>query len=274
MDKILNLIGNTPLLNIEGSIWAKMEGFNLTGSIKDRTALAMVEAAEKENKLSPGDRIIESTSGNTGIALAMISAIKGYDLSVVLPASTSEEKKKMILTYGARIISVPDRKPRSEIIDELKKQSNFVFLNQYENINNANIHYEKTGQEIIDQFSRQIDYFVAGIGTGGTITGVSKKIKKHFPNAKIIGIEPKIGERIEGLRSIKEGFIPPILKTDLIDEIIDLTEEDAINGRNYLAKKGILVGLSSGAAYQAINKLNLKGNIITIFPDRGERYLK
>jgi cysteine synthase A len=274
MEEILNLIGNTPLLNIEENIYAKMEGFNLTGSIKDRTALAMVEAAEKDNQLIPGSRIIESTSGNTGIALAMISAVKGYDLSVVLPASTTEEKKKMILTYGARIITVPDKKPRNEIIEELKEQNNFVFLNQYENINNIKTHYEKTGQEIINQLNQPIDYFVAGIGTGGTITGISKKIKDHFPNAKIIGVEPAEGERIEGLRSIKDGFIPPVLEVNIINEIIDLTEDDAIKGRNALAKKGILVGLSSGAAYQAIKNLNLKGNIVTIFPDRGERYLK
>jgi len=277
MYEILNLIGNTPLLNIENNIYAKMEGFNLTGSIKDRTALAMVEAAEKEKRLNSGIKLIEATSGNTGIALAMISAIKGYDLSVVIPANTSEEKKKMILTYGARIITVPDKKPRSEIIEELKKQEtsgNFIFLNQYENISNKNVHYSQTGQEIINQFDKPIDYFVAGIGTGGTITGISKKLKEHFPKIKIIGVQPKKGETIEGLRSLKDGYTPPIMDLNLIDDIIDLDEEDSITGRNYLAKKGILVGLSSGAVYQTIKNLKLKGNIITIFPDRGERYLK
>ena len=278
MKKLLDLIGNTPLIEVEENIFAKMEGFNLTGSIKDRTVLAMIEDAEKQGRLKPGVSIVEPTSGNTGIALAMISAIKGYELSVVIPQSTSEEKKKMILTYGGRIISVPDEKFREPVIKELKereKRGEIIFLNQYENKNNIKIHYEKTGQEIIDQMQgKQIDYFVAGLGTGGTITGVSKKLKEYFPNIKIIGVQPKKGDIIEGLRSLKDGYIPPILDLDQIDEIIDLEAEDSIKGRNYLAKKGILIGPSSGAVFQTIKNLNLKGNIVTIFPDRGERYLK
>ncbi|HOI59899.1 MAG TPA: PLP-dependent cysteine synthase family protein [Candidatus Pacearchaeota archaeon] len=278
MKSLLNLIGNTPLIEIEDNIFAKMEGFNLTGSIKDRTALAMVEAAEKEGRLKKGVQIAEPTSGNTGIALAMISAIKGYELSVIIPESTSEEKKRMILTYGARIISVPNEKFREPVIKELKEKEErgeIVFLNQYENINNKKVHYEKTGEEILNQMEgKEINYFVAGIGTGGTITGISKKLKEHFPNIKIIGVQPKKGTIIEGLRSIKDGYVPPVLELDLIDEIIDLDPEESVTGRNYLAKKGILVGLSSGAVFKTIKNLNLKGNVVTIFPDRGERYLK
>ncbi|MDD4358193.1 MAG: PLP-dependent cysteine synthase family protein [Candidatus Pacebacteria bacterium] len=278
MKQLLDLIGNTPLLEIEPNIFAKMEGFNLTGSIKDRTALSMIEDAEKKGRLKPGVSIVEPTSGNTGIALAMISAIKGYELSVVIPQSTSEEKKKMILTYGGRIISIPDERFREPVIKELKekeKLGEIVFLNQYENENNVKVHYEKTGEEIVKQMEgKQIDYFVAGLGTGGTITGVSKKLKEHFPNIKIIGVEPKKGEKIEGLKSLKDGYTPPILNLNQIDEIIDLSAEDSVKGRNYLAKKGILVGLSSGAVFQTIKNLNLKGNVVTIFPDRGERYLK
>lgn len=278
MKTLLNFIGNTPLAEIEDNIFAKMEGFNLTGSIKDRTALAMIEAAEKEGRLKKGVQIAEPTSGNTGIALAMISAMKGYELSVVIPETTSEEKKKMILTYGARIISVANEHFREPVIKELKereKRGEIVFLNQYENINNKKVHYEKTGEEILNQIEdKEINYFVAGIGTGGTITGVSKKLKEHFPNIKIIGVQPKKGTIIEGLRSLKDGYIPPVLELDLIDEIIDLDPEEAIIGRNYLAKKGILVGLSSGAVFKTIKNLDLKGNVVTIFPDRGERYLK
>lgn len=278
MKNLLDLIGNTPLIEIEENIFAKMEGFNLTGSIKDRTALAMIEAAEKDGRLKKGVQIAEPTSGNTGIALAMISAIKGYELSVVIPETTSEEKKKMILTYGGRIISVPNKKFREPVIKELKekeRKGEIVFLNQYENENNKKVHYEKTAEEILNQMEgKEINYFVAGIGTGGTITGVSKKLKEHFPNIKIIGVQPKQGTIIEGLRSLKDGYIPPVIDLDLIDEIIDLDPEESIKGRNYLAKKGILVGLSSGAVFQTIKNLDLKGNVVTIFPDRGERYLK
>lgn len=278
MKHLLNLIGNTPLIEIEENIFAKMEGFNLTGSVKDRTALSMIEAAEKQGKLKPGVSIIEPTSGNTGIALAMISALKGYELSVVIPKSTSQEKKKMILTYGGRIISVNDENFREPVIKELKKKEargEIVFLNQYENKNNSKVHYEKTAEEILKQMQgKQIDYFVAGIGTGGTITGISKKLKEHFPNLKTIGVQPLKGTSIEGLRSLKDGYVPPVIELDLIDEIIDLDGEESIKGRNYLAKKGILVGLSSGAVFQTIKNLGLKGNIVTVFPDRGERYLK
>ena len=278
MKNLLDLIGNTPLIEIEENIFAKMEGFNLTGSIKDRTALAMIEAAEKDGRLKKGVQIAEPTSGNTGIALAMISAIKGYELSVVIPETTSEEKKKMILTYGGRIISVPNKKFREPVIKELKekeRKGEIVFLNQYENENNKKVHYEKTAEEILNQMEgKEINYFIAGMGTGGTITGISKKLKEHFPNIKIIGVQPKQGTIIEGLRSLKDGYIPPVIDLDLIDEIIDLDPEESIKGRNYLAKKGILVGLSSGAVFQTIKNLNLKGNIVTIFPDRGERYLK
>lgn len=278
MKNLLDLVGNTPLIEIEENIFAKMEGFNLTGSIKDRTALAMIEAAEKDGRLKKGVQIAEPTSGNTGIALAMISAIKGYELSVVIPETTSEEKKKMILTYGGRIISVPNKKFREPVIKELKekeKKGEIVFLNQYENENNKKVHYEKTAEEILNQMEgKEISYFIAGIGTGGTITGVSKKLKEHFPNIKIIGVQPKQGTIIEGLRSLKDGYIPPVIDLDLIDEIIDLDPEESIKGRNYLAKKGILVGLSSGAVFQTIRNLDLKGNVVTIFPDRGERYLK
>lgn len=278
MKTILNLIGDTPLINIEENIFAKMEGFNLTGSIKDRTALAMIEAAEKEGKLKKGDEIAEATSGNTGIGLAMISAIKGYHLSVIVPETTAEEKLKMILTYGGSIVKTPNEKFREPIIKELKereKKGEIVFLNQYENENNVKVHYEKTAEEIITQMEgKEINYFVAGIGTGGTITGISKRLKEVFPKIKIIGVQPKKGMIIEGLKSLKDGYIPPVLDLSLIDEIIDLDPEEAVTGRNYLAKKGVLVGLSSGAAFQTIKNLNLKGNVVTVFPDRGERYLK
>jgi len=278
MKTILDLIGNTPLLNIEGSIFAKMEGFNLTGSIKDRTALAMIEAAEKEGRLKKGDEIAEATSGNTGIGLAMISAIKGYHLSVIVPETTALEKLKMILTYGGSIVKTPNERFREPIIKELKereKRGEIIFLNQYENINNVKVHYDKTAEEILSQMEgKEINYFVAGIGTGGTITGVSKKLKEHFPNMKTIGVQPMKGTIIEGLKSLKDGYIPPVLDLKTIDEIIDLDPEESIRGRNYLAKQGLLVGLSSGAVFQTIKNLDLKGNIVTIFPDRGERYLK
>jgi len=285
MKTILEYIGNTPLIKVEeendSSIFAKMEGFNPGGSIKDRIALNMIRNAEKEGIIKKGDTLIEPTSGNTGIGLAMVGAMLGYKVKVIMPDTTSVEKIKMIKAFGGEVILVENLRYKKFAIEDAramaKNGAGLYFLNQYENMNNPYTHYKSTAEEILNQLEgEQLDYFVAGMGTGGTITGIGKKLKEKFPTIKIIGVQPARDERIEGLRSIKDGFVPPIMDVDLIDEIYDIEESKAIETKDDLAKKGILVGPSSGAAMyicREICKNNRRVNIITIFPDRGERYI-
>jgi len=285
MKTILEYIGNTPLIKVEeendSSIFAKMEGFNPGGSIKDRIALNMIRNAEKEGIIKKGDTLIEPTSGNTGIGLAMVGAMLGYKVKVIMPDTTSVEKIKMIKAFGGEVILVENLRYKKFAIEDAramaKNGAGLYFLNQYENMNNPYTHYESTAEEILNQLEgEQLDYFVAGMGTGGTITGIGKKLKEKFPTIKIIGVQPARDERIEGLRSIKDGFVPPIMDVDLIDEIYDIEESKALETKDDLAKKGILVGPSSGAAMyicREICKNNRRVNIITIFPDRGERYI-
>lgn len=285
MKTILEYIGNTPLIKVEeendSSIFAKMEGFNPGGSIKDRIALNMIRNAEKEGIIKKGDTLIEPTSGNTGIGLAMVGAMLGYKVKVIMPDTTSVEKIKMIKAFGGEVILVENLRYKKFAIEDAramaKNGAGLYFLNQYENMNNPYTHYESTAEEILNQLEgKQLDYFVAGMGTGGTITGIGKKLKEKFSAIKIIGVQPARDERIEGLRSIKDGFVPPIMDVDLIDEIYDIEESKALETKDDLAKKGILVGPSSGAAMyicREICKNNRRVNIITIFPDRGERYI-
>jgi len=289
MKRILETIGNTPLVELEKinsnakiKIFAKLEGQNPSGSIKDRIALAMVEKAETSGLLTKGKTIIEPSSGNTGIALAMVGRIRGYNVKIIMPKSMSIERRKIIRSFGADLILVKDEDWRNAAInftkDLVKKDKNLVLLNQFENETNSRVHYETTGKEIIEQMSgKAIDVLVAGIGTGGTITGVARRLKEGFPQIKIVGVQPELGSKIEGLKSIKEGYIPPILDLSLIDEIIEVDEEMAFKMSKKLAEKeGIFIGPSSGAAMFAALKQAWKlnwGNIVVIFPDRGEKYL-
>lgn len=289
MQNILNTIGNTPLVKIErlnpnpkAKIFAKLEGCNPTGSIKDRIALAMIEKAEKQGVLTKGKTIIEPTSGNTGIALAMVAAIKGYKIKIVMPESMSVERRQMLKAFGAELILVKPEDWRDAAIKFTKELANgnkdLVLLNQFENEVNFEAHYETTGKEIIEQMNgERVDYFVAGLGTGGTITGIAKRLKEKFPEVKIIGVQPKPGSKIEGLKSIKDGYIPPIMNLKIIDEIIEVDQKDAFESTKDLAQKeGIFAGPSSGTALFISRQIAQKidsGNIITIFPDRGEKYL-
>lgn len=281
MKTILDYIGNTPLIKVEDNIFAKVEGFNPGGSIKDRIVLNMINDAEKQGILKKGDTLVEATSGNTGVGLSMVGAMKGYKVKVIMPESTSQEKIKMIKVFGGEVILVENIKFRKEVIEDIKERikngEKLVFLNQYENMMNPMAHYVKTAEEILEQMEgKNIDYFIAGMGTGGTITGVGKKLKEKFPQIKIIGVQPIQGETIEGLRSLKDGFVPPVIDFDVIDEIYDLEAQKAFKAREEIAKRGILVGPSSGAALylsQKIKEENPNKNIVTIFPDRGERYL-
>jgi len=206
--------------------------------------------------------------------------MKGYKVKVIMPESTSEEKIKMIKVFGGEVILVENVKFRKAVIDDIKERirngEKLVFLNQYENQMNPMAHYEKTAEEILSQMEDKIDYFVAGMGTGGTITGIGKRLKEKYPDIKIIGVQPVQDQIIEGLRSLKDGFVPPIIDLDIIDEIYDLEADKALKAREEIAKRGILVGPSSGAALyvsQMIKKDNPGKNIVTVFPDRGERYL-
>ncbi len=277
---ILNLIGNTPLFNINldnnSKIFAKLEKFNPFGSVKDRVAISLIEQAEKEEVLKKGDTIIEASSGNTAIGLASIALIKGYKMKVVLPEDASAERIKILQKLNADIVFISKEDWGKNAIEKVKilaKENNWKFLNQYENPANINAH-RKTGIEIISQLNDEIpDFLVLGIGTGGTITGISTELKKVFPKIKIIGIMPK--EKIEGIRDINV-FTPKILNKDLIDEFVEVFTEDVEKSQDELVQKGILVGKSSSAAFSASKKIAIKfpgSRIVTLFPDGIEKYL-
>lgn len=287
MKNILDTIGNTPLVKIEKlnpnpkvNIFAKLEGFNPTGSVKDRIALFMVKKAEKEGILTKGKTIIEPTSGNTGISLAMVGAVKGYKVIVVMPETMSIERRKMIKAFGAELILVKEEEWRDGAIkftkELVKKDKNLVLLNQYENEANVLAHYETTGKEILEQMGdKKIDVFVAGIGTGGTIMGAGRRLREKYPDIEIVGVEPRIKTKIEGLRSTEE-YLPPILNLKEINQRVIVEDEEAFEmTREIIKKEGIFVGVSSGAALSvAIQKAKEmeSGNIVVIFPDRGEKY--
>ena len=284
---ILDTIGNTPLIEVDG-IYAKLETTNPTGSVKDRMAWYMVKQAKKRRELKKGSKILEVTSGNTGIALSMISAIEGYNFIAVMPESMSLERRRMMKAFGAKLILTSTKEDMDGAVrkyEELKKKYPNAWLsNQFENRDNIKAHELGLGKEIIKQTKGKIDVFVAGVGTGGTLIGVAKALKKFNPKIKVIAIEPEESAVLSGkkqglhkIQGIGEGFIPKILKDnlDLIDEVITVKSSDAIKRSKKLAKEfGILVGISSGANFLVAKELKKKyKNVITIFPDRGERYL-
>jgi cysteine synthase len=297
MNKILDLIGNTPMVRIEKmnlnpkvKIFAKLEGFNPTGSVKDRIALAMITAAEKKGALKPGKTIIEATSGNTGIGVAMVAAMKGYKVVIVMPESMSLERRKMIKAFGAELVLVKPEMWRQGAMDLVKnmmaKDKNLVTLDQFANQENCQAHYRTTGKEILDQVSGKINYLICGLGTGGTITGIARRLKEENPKTMVVGVQPKMGEKIEGLMSTKAGCVASILAPNLpcgphsdalIDTIIEVGQIDAFETTRQMAlKEGLFVGASSGAAmFMALQyaKKIKSGTIVTLFPDRGEKYL-
>ncbi len=298
-NKITELIGNTPLLELKGfeklhslksAIIAKVEYFNPGGSVKDRVALAMIEDAEDKGLISPGATIIEPTSGNTGVGLAMVATVKGYKLILTMPDTMSIERRNLLKALGATIELTPGSKGMKGAItraEELKETTpGSVILQQFENPSNPAMHKKTTAIEILNDTDGDIDFFVAGVGTGGTITGVAEVLKQHNPNIKVIAVEPKDSAVISGnapgphkIQGIGAGFVPKILKTDLIDEIIPVENDDAIRTSRELAStEGLLVGISSGAATYAARLIaereeNKGKNIIVLLPDTGERYL-
>jgi len=288
-NNILETIGNTPLVKINNlcpnpnvNIYAKIEGVNPGGSIKDRIALKMIEQAEKDKFLTPGKTIIEATSGNTGISLAMIGLSKGYEVEIVLSEAVSVERQKTIKAFGAKITLTDSQKGTAGAlikVGELIKKfpDKYFYTNQHSNENNKIAHYETTAEEIWNQTEGNIDYFVSSLGTSGTLMGVGQSLKKKKSSIKIISAEPVFGHYIQGLRSMKEMLIPELYDKKKLDEIILVdTEESFEVARQIVRKEQIFVGMSSGAALLAAQKIAQKidkGNIVTIFPDRGEKYL-
>ena len=288
-ENILQTIGNTPLVRINNlnpnknvTIFAKVEGYNPTGSIKDRIALKMIEQAEAEESLVKGKTIIEATSGNTGIGLAMIGAIKGYNVEIVMSKAVSIERVKMIKSFGAKVtLTDADLGTDGAIIkakELLKKYPDkYLMLDQFTKKYNKIAHYKTTGEEIWKQTNGKIDYLVSSIGTSGTIMGVGKALKENNPKVKIVCAHPVKGHYIQGLKNMEEAIVPSIYEPSEIDETIMVETEDAYKmTRKIVIKEGIFAGMSSGAAFFAAYKIAKKiksGVIVVIFPDRGEKYL-
>ncbi|MDO9390984.1 MAG: cysteine synthase A [bacterium] len=288
-ENILQTIGNTPLVRINrlnpnkhADIYAKIEGANPTGSIKDRIALKMIEQAEAEGALSKSKTIIEPTSGNTGIGLAMIGAVKGYRVEIVMSKAVSAERVKMIKSFGAKVTLTDARLGTDGAIikarELVKSQPNKYFMpDQFSNHYNKMAHYKTTAQEIWKQVNGNIDYLVSSVGTSGTIMGVGRALKENDPRIKIVEAHPVKGHYIQGLKNMEEAIVPSIYDPSLIDETVMVSTEQAFDtARKIVEKEGIFVGMSSGAAmYAAIQTARKikKGRIVVIFPDRGEKYL-
>ncbi|MHC4561591.1 MAG: cysteine synthase A [Planctomycetota bacterium] len=286
-DNILNLIGNTPLLQLAGErVFAKAEFLNPGGSIKDRVALAMLEGAERDGKLHDDSIIVEPTSGNTGIGLALVGRLKGYRVRIVMPENMSEERKKLIVALGAELILTPADESIEGAVrkaNELAAEDDRVYIpNQFANPDNPRMHYEETAHEIWRQMNGDVDAFIAGVGSGGTLQGVGEFLREHKPGVKIVAVEPKDVSALLGhepglhqIQGIGDGFIPDVLDASLVDDVIEVTDEDAIiTTRQLGADCGLLVGISSGANVWAARELakRIDGNIATVLPDRAERY--
>ena len=297
--QLTELIGNTPLLElnrfsdskgIQTPVIAKVEFFNPGGSVKDRIALAMIEDAEQKGLLKPGATIIEPTSGNTGVGLALVSAVKGYKLILTMPDTMSVERRNLVKAYGAEVRLTSGKDGMAGAIraaEELRDSiPGSIILQQFENPANPAKHYATTGMEIWEQTEGEIDIFVAGVGTGGTVSGVGKRLKELNPNIKIIAVEPKSSAVLNGgpsgphkIQGIGAGFIPKTYDADIIDEVFDVENDDAIRTGRELAKtEGLLVGISAGAAAFAATEIakqpeNKGKRIVALLPDTGERYL-
>lgn len=283
---ILQSIGNTPLVELSYlsrnpavRIFAKLEGYNPTGSVKDRIARYMVEKAEDEGKLQPGHTILEATSGNTGISLAMIGRLKGYPVKVVIPRNVSAERIQLLQLYGAEIVFSDSTKGTNgafEVACKLAADEQYFMPDQYGNEANPRAHYETTATEILDKVPR-VDAFVAGLGTGGTLMGVGKRLKEENPETRVVAIEPHPEEIVDGLRNLSDGFIPPIIDLGMLNGKIVVRSRDAVlSTRELCEKEGLFVGVSSGAVALCAARLSERmesGNIVSLFADGGWKYL-
>lgn len=295
VNNISDLIGKTPIVKLNRSVeedsaevYLKLEFMNPGSSVKDRIAVAMIETAENEGTLKEGDTIVEPTSGNTGIGLAMVAAAKGYRLVVVMPDSMSMERRNLLRAYGAELILTPGAdgmKGAIEKAGELESEQGYFMPQQFNNSANPKVHELTTGKEIVEQMSDGLDAFVVGIGTGGTITGAGKVLKDHFKDIKIYAVEPEDSSVLSGgspgphkIQGIGAGFVPKVLNTDIYDEVIQITNDDSFETARSVAKlDGILGGISAGAAIaaakQVAKKLGKGKKVLAILPDSGERYL-
>jgi cysteine synthase A len=294
---VLDLIGNTPLVKItrlsgpqDATLWAKLEGHNPGGSVKDRIALSMVETAEKEGKLRPGGTMIEPTSGNTGIGLAMVAAVKGYRLILTMPETMSMERRQLLGAFGAELVLTEGKKGMKGAVEKAEQihrenPGAYFMPQQFTNQANPDVHRNTTAQEIIRDLGGVPDGFVAGVGTGGTITGVGEVLRERNPGIWIAAVEPASSPVLSGgqpgphkIAGIGAGFVPAVLNTKIYDEVIAVADSDAAETARLMAKKeGILPGISSGAALWAAmkvaKKLGKNKKVVVILPDRGERYL-
>jgi len=281
---VFELIGKTPMVRINSmspnsrvQIYAKLEGFNPMGSLKDRIALRMIASAEEEGKLAKGKVILEATSGNTGISIAWVAALKGYGCEIVLPESVSEERKKILRVLGAKLIFVSTEAEAVKKAREMAKSSRYFMTDQFANDMNWKVHYETTGEEIWEQTDGKITHFVAGIGTAGTIMGVGRKLRTFNKDIKVIGVEPSSAESNQQGLVNQHEFCPEICKHYELDEMIKVEDKDAYDtARNLLLMEGLFVGISSGSAmWGAIQKARTidEGLIVTVFGDHGFKYL-
>ncbi len=293
-NSITDLIGQTPIVKLNritdedhAEVYLKLEFMNPGSSVKDRIALAMIEAAEEKGELKPGDTFVEPTSGNTGIGLAMVAAAKGYQAVLVMPDTMSMERRNLLKAYGAKLVLTPGSEGMGGAIrksEELAKEHGYFMPQQFKNEANPEVHRRTTGQEIVEQMD-QLDGFVAGIGTGGTITGAGEVLKKHFPSVKLYAVEPTDSPILSGgkpgphkIQGIGAGFVPAVLNTDVYDEVIQVQNEQAFEwARKAAREEGILGGISSGAAIfaalEVAKKLGKGKKVLAVIPSNGERYL-
>lgn len=284
---IESLIGNTPLVEVTSlnpnpnvKIFCKLEGNNPGGSVKDRAAYGMITEALKRGDIKPGDKLVEATSGNTGIALAMIAQLKGLKMHLIMPDSATEERKQTMRAYGAELILTPAEKTieySRQLAEEMAATGEYFMLNQFGNADNWGMHYKTTGPEIWNDTNGEVTHFVSAMGTTGTIMGVSRYLKEQNPNVQIVGTQPTDGSKIPGIRRWSPEFLPKIFESERVDRIIDVSQNDATQTTRKMAREeGILAGMSSGGALFAALKVASElesGTIVCITCDRGDRYL-
>jgi cysteine synthase B len=285
---ILDAIGNTPLVELRNltngrvRILAKLEGHNPGGSVKDRIARQMVLAAEESGELTRDRTLLEATSGNTGIGLAMVAAARGYRVCLTMPQCVSEERRRILEAFGAEIVLTPPQEGTDGAIREARRllaenPDRYFMPNQFDNPANVEAHYQTTGPEIIEATSGEVDVFVAGLGTSGTVMGVGRRLREHDASVRVVGIEPRLGHRIQGLKNMTESIVPRIYDERQLDLKLTVLDEEAFSAARELSlREGIFVGMSSGAALSGALRVARdmdSGTVVVIFPDRGERYL-
>ncbi len=284
---LLQLVGSTPLVELprlspkpEVRLYAKLEGWNPTGSIKDRVALAMVQAAERSGELEPGQELLEPTSGNTGISLALVARLKGYRLTCVMPENVTEERRRLLRLYGAEIVESPGAEGSNGAVRAARelagREPRFHMLFQYENEANPRAHYEGTGAEIAEELDR-VDVLVAGLGTGGTLMGAGERLRESFPEVVVAAAEPLPGDPVMGLRALEDGYVPPILDVAKLDRKLLVSNAEAVAGlRALLEREGVFAGVSSGAVIHVARRLAEEldeGAVVAILADGGWKYL-